>query len=109
MAADARMSLAQHLLLRGLVSKFWKEPYNNNLVRWGTDIHDRWMLPHFCATDFKDVINDLRGSGYPFQAEWFAPHFEFRFPRSTAFDQPFLPLVLPTPLNPCHTPRPSPS
>ena len=56
MPPHARMSLAQHLLLRGLVSKFWKEPYKNDLVRWGTDIHDRWMLPHFCETDFRDVI-----------------------------------------------------
>ena len=56
MPPHSRMSLAQHLLLRGLVAKFWKEPYNNNLVRWGTDIHDRWMLPHFCETDLRDVI-----------------------------------------------------
>ena len=87
MPPDARMSLAQHLLLRGLVSKFWKEPYKNNLVRWGTDIHDRWMLPHFCETDFKDVVNDLREAGYPFEAEWFAPHFEFRFPRIGDLEQ----------------------
>ena len=102
MPPDARMSLAQHLLLRGLVSKFWKEPYKNNLVRWGTDIHDRWMLPHFCETDFKDVINDLRESGYPFQAEWFAPHFEFRFPRIGDLEQRDLQIELRTALEPWH-------
>jgi uncharacterized protein (DUF2126 family)/transglutaminase-like putative cysteine protease len=102
MPPDARMSLAQHLLLRGLVSKFWKEPYQNGLVRWGTDIHDRWMLPHFCETDFKDVINDLRESGYPFEAEWFAPHFEFRFPRIGDLEQRDLQIELRTALEPWH-------
>ncbi len=102
MPPDARMSLAQHLLLRGLVSKFWKEPYKNGLVRWGTDIHDRWMLPHFCETDFADVINDLREAGYPFQAEWFAPHFEFRFPRIGDLEQRDLHLELRTALEPWH-------
>jgi uncharacterized protein (DUF2126 family)/transglutaminase-like putative cysteine protease len=81
MPPHARMSLAQHLLLRGLVARFWKQPYTNGLVRWGTDIHDRWMLPHFNRTDFQDVIRDLRTSGQPFEAAWFDPHFEFRFPR----------------------------
>jgi uncharacterized protein (DUF2126 family) len=102
MPPDARMSLAQHLLLRGLVSKFWKEPYKNNLVRWGTDIHDRWMLPHFCETDFKDVVNDLREAGYPFEAEWFAPHFEFRFPRIGDLEQRDLQIELRTALEPWH-------
>lgn len=96
------MSLAQHLLLRGLVSKFWKEPYTNGLVRWGTDIHDRWMLPHFCETDFKDVVHDLRDAGYPFEFDWFAPHFEFRFPRIGDFTQRDVQVELRTALEPWH-------
>jgi uncharacterized protein (DUF2126 family) len=102
MPPHARMSLAQHLLLRGLVAKFWKEPYTNGLVRWGTDIHDRWMLPHFCETDFKDVVRDLREAGYPFEADWFAPHFEFRFPVIGDFAQRDLQFELRTALEPWH-------
>ncbi len=102
MPPHAQMSLAQHLLLRGLVSKFWTQPYKNDLVRWGTDIHDRWMLPHFCQTDFGDVINDLRAAGYPFQADWFAPHFEFRFPRIGDLAARNIELELRTALEPWH-------
>jgi uncharacterized protein (DUF2126 family)/transglutaminase-like putative cysteine protease len=102
MPPHARMSLAQHLLLRGLISKFWKEPYKNELVRWGTDIHDRWMLPHFCETDFRDVIGNLRESGYPFEFDWFAPHFEFRFPRIGDLEQRDLQIELRTALEPWH-------
>jgi uncharacterized protein (DUF2126 family) len=102
MPPHARMSLAQHLLLRGLVAKFWNEPYRNNLVRWGTDIHDRWMLPHFCETDFRDVVRDLREAGYPFEFDWFAPHFEFRFPRVGDLEQRDLAIELRTALEPWH-------
>jgi uncharacterized protein (DUF2126 family) len=80
MPPHARMSLAQQLLLRALIAKFWQQPYKQRLVRWGTDIHDRWMLPHFAWSDLGDVIEDLHDSGYPMKLEWFAPHFEFRFP-----------------------------
>jgi uncharacterized protein (DUF2126 family)/transglutaminase-like putative cysteine protease len=102
MPPHARMSLAQHLLLRGLVAKFWNEPYQNGLVRWGTDIHDRWMLPHFCETDFKDVIRDLRDAGYPFESDWFAPHFEFRFPFIGDLEQRDIQIELRTALEPWH-------
>jgi uncharacterized protein (DUF2126 family) len=102
MPPHSRMSLAQHLLLRGLVSKFWNQPYKNELVRWGTDIHDRWMLPHFCETDFRDVVADLRQAGYPFEFEWFAPHFEFRFPFIGDLEQRDIQVELRTALEPWH-------
>ena len=102
MPPHARMSLAQHLLLRGLVAHFWKQPYTNGLVRWGTDLHDRWMLPYFCETDFADVVRDLRAAGFPFEADWFAPHFEFRFPRIGDFEQRDVYVELRTALEPWH-------
>jgi uncharacterized protein (DUF2126 family)/transglutaminase-like putative cysteine protease len=102
MPPHSRMSLAQHLLLRGLVAKFWEQPYQNKLVRWGTDIHDRWMLPHFCQTDFRDVIADLREAGFPFEFDWFAPHFEFRFPFIGDLEQRDLQIELRTALEPWH-------
>jgi uncharacterized protein (DUF2126 family) len=80
MPPHSRMSLTQQLLLRSLVSKFWEEPYKRQLVPWGSELHDRYMLPHFVEQDFEDVILELQKSGYPIRNDWFAPHFEFRFP-----------------------------
>jgi uncharacterized protein (DUF2126 family) len=80
MPPHARMSLAQMLLLRTLVARFWKEPYRRQPIRWGTELHDRFLLPHFARQDFEDVICDLQRAGYPFDPAWFDPFFEFRFP-----------------------------
>jgi uncharacterized protein (DUF2126 family)/transglutaminase-like putative cysteine protease len=80
MPPHAQMSLTQQLLIRALVARFWEKPYAERLVRWRTEIHDRFLLPHFVRQDLEDVIFDLNNAGYPLKTEWFAPHFEFRFP-----------------------------
>jgi uncharacterized protein (DUF2126 family)/transglutaminase-like putative cysteine protease len=82
MPPHAQMSLAQQLLLRSLVARFWQTPYAPaRLARWGTELHDRFMLPHFIERDFADVIAEQNAAGHALQSDWFAPHFEFRFPK----------------------------
>ncbi len=97
-----QMSLAQMLLLRALIARFWKTPYTGKLVRWGTSLHDRFMLPHFIAEDLKVVIADLQESGYPFRMEWFAPFLEFRFPRFGVLESDGMRLELRQALEPWH-------
>jgi uncharacterized protein (DUF2126 family) len=80
MPPHARMSLAQQLLVRAFVARFWKNPYAEAPIRWGTRLHDRFLLPYYVEQDFGLVIEELRNAGYSMEADWFAPHIEFRFP-----------------------------
>ena len=88
MPPHPQMSLTQQLLIRAQVAYFWHQPYTAPLVHWRTELHDRFMLPHFVAEDFADVLRDMLGAGFPLQHEWFAPHFEFRFPILGTIDVP---------------------
>lgn len=102
MPPHARMSVVQQLLIRALVARFWKEPYRAPVTRWGTELHDRWMLPAFVRMDLHDVLDDMAGAGFAFDPAWFAPHFEFRFPIAGQMQVMGLELTLRNALEPWH-------
>ena len=103
MPPHARMSLTQQLLMRALVSRFWAKPYQpERLKRWGTELHDRFMLPHFIWQDLCDVAEELNAAGFAVDADWFAPHMNFRFPRLGDFSAQGVAVELRLALEPWH-------
>lgn len=102
MPPHVQMSLLQMLLLRALVARFWKVPYRHPLIRWGTELHDRFTLPHYVWQDFLTVIGELQQAGYLFEPEWFSPFFEFRFPQYGTIRAQELQLQLRMAIEPWH-------
>ena len=102
MPPHAQMSIVQMLLIRALVAKFWNTPYKGELVRWGTELHDRFMLHHYVRADIQEVIADLQDAGYPFEMEWLEPFFEFRFPKLGAVNVQNIELELRMAIEPWH-------
>ena len=80
MPPNKQMCLVQLLLIRTLVAWFWEKPYKGKLVRWGTELHDKFLTHHFVKDDLKDVVAQMNDAGYPFDINWLEPFFEFRFP-----------------------------
>ena len=102
MPPHVRMSMAQLLLLRSLIAKFWKSPYRKKPIYWGTELHDRFMLPHYVWQDMRDVICDLQSAGYPLKLQWFAPFKEFRFPHIGDITHQDIHLEIRTAIEPWH-------
>jgi len=80
MPPHPRMAAAQAILVRALLAAFVAEPYAHPLVRWGTRLHDRYLLPYWLWQDFEGVLAHLAARGVALPAEGYRPFVELRCP-----------------------------
>ncbi|MBL9022035.1 MAG: transglutaminase family protein [Myxococcales bacterium] len=80
MPPHARMTLAQVALVRALVASFAREPYRRPLARWGSLLHDRFLLPTWLWRDFEDVLAHLERAGLALPRDAYRVFLELRCP-----------------------------
>ncbi|HEY1418666.1 MAG TPA: transglutaminase family protein [Myxococcaceae bacterium] len=80
MPAHPRLAVAQAVLVRSLVASVAREPYRGKLVRWGTRLHDRFLLPYWMWSDFEEVLAHLSDRGVALPGEAYRPFLELRCP-----------------------------
>lgn len=80
LAPHPQVAVLHTLLVHALLGRFARVSDSGELVRWGSALHDRFMLPEVLLADLHEVIEDLHAVGYPFQIEWFEPLIQLRFP-----------------------------
>lgn len=102
MPPHSQMAMVQALLVRSLVALFWEEPNTDPLVRWGTRLHDEFLLPQGNRADIAEVVADLNRAGIWFEEAWLDPFFEFRFPRIGFLDAGGVNLELRQAIEPWH-------
>ncbi len=102
MPPHEEMCLAQLLLIRALTAAFWAKPYRRPLIRWGTALHDKFLLHHYVREDMREVCDYLREAGFNFKLEWLEPFFEFRFPALGKIRQGEMELELRAAIEPWH-------
>jgi uncharacterized protein (DUF2126 family)/transglutaminase-like putative cysteine protease len=80
MPPHVQMAAAQMLLVRALSARLARAAYRQPLVRWGTALHDRFLLPHYLWSDFRDVVSDLGAHGIGLDEAWYRPFLDHRCP-----------------------------
>ena len=80
MPPHPRMISAQAQLVRALVAALAQAPYRAPLVRWGAELHDRFLLPTWLWRDFEDVLAFLAARGLAQPAEAYRAFLELRCP-----------------------------
>ncbi|MGF1464481.1 MAG: DUF2126 domain-containing protein [Maricaulaceae bacterium] len=98
-----RMNAAQQLVLRALIAWFWKQPYTQPLVEFGTALHDKYMLPDVLWADFGRALDQISaGSEVRIARDWFKAQYDFRFPRAGLIHHDGVEVELRNALEPWH-------